>query len=245
MNAQLEKELNLFETRVQEMAKANFILAEKKLTAVLQAIAQSEFLCKLIGTCTNGFSYEIAFHRYLESAKDGVVYANKVVLPENPAERVALVFALLLELDNGEREFYPFLNEYFPGDGSYFESFHAFMQSVVLPFSGTLLSMAKAVAESPAQREVPAEDVFVKEATMRAIALVKEDQERLYSLKNTETEVLREIGEIANGLIAALETQEAEFIRLTFLGYKYGVKALKKEGNLSKIKKILEGAKLL
>ncbi len=245
MNAQLQKELELLELRAQELVQSNFILAEKKLTGVLQAIAQSAFLCKLIGTCTQGFAYESAFQRYFASEREGRVYASNVVLPENPRERVALVFCLLLDLDKGDREFYPFLNEYFPGDGSYFESFHGFTQKVFLPFIHTLIGMSKAVAESPAEREVPAEDVFLKEAAMRAIALLKEDQERFYSLKNTETETVREVGELTNGLIAALETLETEFVRLTFLGYKYGVKALKKEGNYAKIKKILEGAKLL
>lgn len=242
MNEQLQRELNFLEDRAAEVRQSNFILAEKKLSGVLQAIAKSPFLCKLIGTCTQGYNYAGAFAAAFQSAKDGRVYASGVSLPKSPKERVALVFCLLMEIDAGEREFYPFLNEYFPGDGSYFESFQAFLTEVFNPFTTALLSLSHAVVEGGVEKEVPAANVFLTEAAMRAVALIKEDQERFTAAKYLDGETLRDLGELAGGLIAALETQEGEFIRLTFIGYKYGVRVLKKEGNLQKIKKLLEGA---
>ena len=243
MNPEIEKELNYFSRRADELAASNFLLAEQRVTALLQSVAGSPFLCKLIGNCTTDFSYEKEFNACFPRGTAGV-YDTAVRLPDDPAKRVSLVFCLLMDLDAKRLDLYHFLAEHFPGDGSYYESFSVFIKEVILPFKETVLGLSAAVLSGRDDDKpgVDASALVIESVKEKVFALLAEDKNTIAAARGVTEEEKKEIGEIMDGLSAAVETGEKEFVRLTFLSYKYAMRILKKGGNVQKVAKALDGA---
>lgn len=121
-----------FLDKCEEMRNCKFIMATTKIKDVLKAIVNSAELYDLFNTVVSKFDYNAAKQRYLVSGNNGVYSANYVVLPDTVGERLAFIFCLLVEFDRDEINFNDFLRRYYHGDGSYYASYHAFCDDVVV-----------------------------------------------------------------------------------------------------------------
>ena len=191
----------------------------------------------------SGFSYEKEFGICFPKGSAGV-YDTAVRMPDDPAKRVSLGFCLLMDLDAKRLDLYRFLSEHFPGDGSYYESFSVFVKEVILPFKETVLGLAAAVLSGREEDKpgVNASALVMESVKEKVSGFLAEDREAIASARGLSEEEKREIGEILDGLSAAVETGEKEFVRLTYLSYKYAMKSVKKGGTVAKVAKALDGA---
>ena len=183
MQENLEKDLNLFISRAEDLEKSSFLLAAPKITALLQAIASSPALCRLLGNCTAKFSYAEEFMRAFPERVEGQVYATAVRLPEDPARRVSLVFCILMDIDAKKIDFYQFLASCFPGDGSYFESFSAFAKQLIAPFRLTLVALCRAVEAGKEEIAEPVPQLAAEKSVERVLALLAQDKDLIAAAK--------------------------------------------------------------
>lgn len=242
MQDNVERELNLFIERAEDLEKSSFLLAAPKITALLQAIASSPALCKLIGNCTANFSYAEELNRAFSELQEGQVYSSFLRLPEDPARRVSLVFCILMDIDSQKIDFYQFLSSCFPGDGSYYESFNAFARELIAPFRLTLVALHEAVQAGKEEIAEPVPRFAASKSTEKVLALLKQDRDLIATAKTAgkiDDKTASEIAELADGFTAALKTGEKEFIRLMYLGYRYALKAVKREFNIGKMERLL------
>lgn len=124
-----EEALSSFLLACDEVISAKFILAEKKISALLQTIACEPLLIDFFKTALIGYNRTAEFAR----AKSKVGGRSKLSLPVNRTKIIAFAFCLLLELDTGKRDIKEFLDEYFYSPNPK-EQYDAFVKTIVVPF---------------------------------------------------------------------------------------------------------------
>lgn len=124
-------EVKDFLEKCELLRKSKFIMATTRIKDILKSIVNSKTLYELFHAVTEKFDYITAKRRYLQTYQDGFLTKSMLVLPENPAERLAFIFCLLVEFDHDSINFNNFLQRYFAEDGSYFSSFHSFCDTVI------------------------------------------------------------------------------------------------------------------
>lgn len=140
--------LENFLNKCDELINAKFILAGAKISELLGSIALSKPLFKLFEKVLDEFNYAKFKEANLVQSKDNT-NRGVIILPDSAKDKIALIFCLLMDIETGKIEFGKFLQKYFYTDGSYFESFYAFSNSIIKPFK----SIVKAAAEEICQPE--------------------------------------------------------------------------------------------
>ena len=128
--------INRFESRMDDLLSSNYILADKKITAVLQSVTASKLFYGLISFCAEGFDYEQAFAR---AFRDGRFFC-----PGTDKELIALGFCLLGDFDSKRIDLFKLIENYFPAD-NYDKSYKAFCSEFLLPFKNAVITAANAM----------------------------------------------------------------------------------------------------
>lgn len=128
--------INRFESRMDDLLSSNYILADKKITAVLQSVTASKLFYGLISFCAEGFDYETSFSHCFKD--------NRFYYPESEKELIALGFCLLGDFDTKRLDLFKLLENYFPAD-NYDKSYKAFCSSFLLPFKNAVVRAANAM----------------------------------------------------------------------------------------------------
>lgn len=134
-NAELSK-IAQFIAGCNDMINGKFILADVKITKVLNIIAESEELYRYISECMNGFDFIKELHRAeMKNSLNG----GSFTAPQQPEKLVAFVFCLLVECDAKRIDFYSFINENFISkDRS--DIYAKFANTLLLPFRDIIAS---------------------------------------------------------------------------------------------------------
>ncbi len=138
-----ERQIKDFLEKCGQLRRCKFIMATTHIKEVLTAIAASETLYGLFAEVTKDFDYISAKRSCLSVSGEGFAQRWKVVLPAQPADRLAFVFCLLAEFDRGTMNLNDFLQRYFPEDGSYSSSFRSFCNAVIAPFEEIVRQLAE------------------------------------------------------------------------------------------------------
>lgn len=128
----VKKQVSDFLNKCEEIRKCKFIMATTKIKDLLKSIVNSPELYELFNTVVSKFDYMAAKQRCLLDGNNGVYSNSFVVLPDTVGERLAFIFCLLVEFDRDEINFNSFLQRYYPKDGSYYASYHAFCDEVIV-----------------------------------------------------------------------------------------------------------------
>ena len=134
------EQIDLFLRRCDEVMQSKFIIAESKISELLKSIATSDLLYAFFRDLTKDFDYAAAKRRYLHYAPDSS-QKNRLLFPDDPAEMLAFIFCLLVDIDNRDPDLSDFLQRYFYEDGSFYESFYAFCNQVIKPFKNAVKVM--------------------------------------------------------------------------------------------------------
>ena len=150
------EQIDLFLRRCDEVMGSRFIIADTKISDLLKSIATSDLLYAYFRDITKNFDYRAAQRKYLDDAPAAPSRGKKMLFPEDPQEKLAFIFCLLVEFDSKKRDLSEFLQEYFYEDGSVYESFYAFTNQVIKPFRNAVKlmfrgGMPKPVPEEPAR----------------------------------------------------------------------------------------------
>ncbi|MGN1227915.1 MAG: hypothetical protein ACI4TX_04655 [Christensenellales bacterium] len=132
-NEEKEKILQ-FEANCNEMINGKFILADIKIAKILKSIANSKELYAYLAECLLNFDFAKEF----EKAKGVDFTKNYFKMPEEAYKKVALVFCLLIEIDNKNIDFYDFVVKYFKTekDG---DEYGLFTRTMLIPFRDEIL----------------------------------------------------------------------------------------------------------
>lgn len=129
------KELNKF-------SGAKFILYEDKLSKFLTSLSANETFYSLIEKCLKGFDFEMEFKRSMNS--------SRIALPTKAEKLIALVFCILVEVDDKKIDFFKFLKTYFSADNINV-SFAKFNEEMIKPFKNAALALCQDSDAEPAQ----------------------------------------------------------------------------------------------
>ncbi len=152
-----QEQIQNFMERCDDLLNAKFIIAPSKISDLMRTIATSHSLVTLLESAVAPFNYHQAQEKYLLPSPDGTQNKGVFLLPENNLERIAFIFCLLADIDNGVVSFNLLLQTFFSSDGSYTEAFEQFLLQVIKPFR---LAVLEALYPSPIQSPAPLASVY-------------------------------------------------------------------------------------
>lgn len=142
-------EIQYFFSRCDVFTRSSFILAKPRLTEILKAITSSAILTQLFSMVVEGYDYAAAKTRCLVSYGNRAKPKKQLILPKQPAERLAFIFLLLCDFDNDKRGFNEFIFTYFDCDGNYAASFNSFCEGVISPLKSLIYEIFYGAEDSP------------------------------------------------------------------------------------------------
>lgn len=132
-----------FVEKCDELKNCKFIMATTKIKDILKCIVNCPDLYKLFGEVTKDFNYPYVKSQCLITASDGMRNRNYCVMPQPLDQKLAFAFCLLAEFDRETIDFNEFICRYFPEDGSYFASYHAFCNTVIIGLCDAVVEVFK------------------------------------------------------------------------------------------------------
>lgn len=208
-----------------ELKKCKFIMASAKIKDILKCIVNSPDLYNLFNLATENFNYLQERSRYLVTVNDGFYSRSYVVMPQDCTRILAFSFCLLVEFDNNNLDFNEFLRRYFPEDGSYFSSFHAFCNTVIKSMQDAILQVFKDELEKPAIMPdiVPAESA-AKMSMLTAIDLAISEEKQFISTNDKISDEDKEGAfAILTQLFNAVKSNNRPLVSALVCGYNYFV----------------------
>lgn len=217
-----KEQVEEFLDKCEEIKKCKFIMATTKIKDLLKCIVNNPELYALFDSISKDFDYTLAKRDCLVSVNNGFIVKNEVILPDEVGKRLAFIFCLLCEFDNGSLNFNDFLRTYFAEDGSYFASYQAFCESVIT----NLEDMIKQVFEVKIEAQSSVNDQETKQQTQEAaevvLTLITEESERLFKSGVSVKE--KEAGfRILDELRGAVKECNENLIDALICGYNYFV----------------------
>jgi hypothetical protein len=222
------KQITEFLDRCNELKNCKFIMATTKIKDLLKAIVNSPELYELFNTVTAKFDYLEAKRKCLFDSSDGFGNSGYLVLPETVGDRLAFIFCLLVEFDRDTINFNWFLQHYFPEDGSYYASYHAFCDNVITNLEQLISEIfEKEIAEEnrvqQSQAEIqpqPVPNAAAAEYLSRINLLIA--QEKQFILESAIPEEDKQAGyNILTEIFAALKDGNLNLINALVCGYNY------------------------
>lgn len=217
-----KEQIKDFLVKCDELKNCKFIMATTKIKDLLKAIVNCPELYGLFDTVTQNFDYVSAKKSCLLTVDDGIYRRHMLVLPQTIGARLAFIFCLFVEFDKDSLNFNDFLRTYFPEDGSYFASYHAFCDTVVGSLQEMLVQVYKDVLEAP--DEQPQTEVAPnpdRAALLSALDLmISEEQQFVFQSAVPDED--KEGGiRILGQLFKALKSGDVELIDALICGYNY------------------------
>ena len=121
-------EIENFLLACDELIECKFLVAEYKITKLLQSIASSSDICSLISECLESYNRDREFSRtYIQDGQGQFV----CIMPTEEYKIVALVFCTLADIDNKKIDFNDFIKRFFGREENPFANF---LQTMIVPF---------------------------------------------------------------------------------------------------------------
>ncbi|MDE5943299.1 MAG: hypothetical protein K2H30_03730 [Clostridia bacterium] len=213
-----------FLEKCEELRKCKFIMATTKIKDLLKCIVNSPELYRLFDGVTKDFDYLQEKARCLIVADDGYINKSKVVLPQTVGHRLAFIFCLLVEFDRDTLNFNEFLQVYYPEDGSYFASYMAFCNTVIVSLEELIQEVFNEVIESndeDYERKITANPSRSKLYSEISLAI---EAEKHYLCRTSVPKEEKEGGcKMLNELLFAVKSGNENLIDALICGYNYFV----------------------
>ncbi|MCL2848350.1 MAG: hypothetical protein FWE13_06390 [Firmicutes bacterium] len=131
----LQNALAEFENACNQLLNTKYILAEKKISILLQIIAKHKELYELVAKCMDGFDFKTEFF----TAKSHVAKGTGLRFPQDPKNIVALVFCLLLSFDTKQTDFKQFLSAFYYNREGPEKEFDIFVSETITLFCASIV----------------------------------------------------------------------------------------------------------
>ena len=158
-----------FSVKMDELIISNYLLADKKITAVLKAVTASKMFYELICFTADGFDYAT----YFSSLTRGEAFpvSNKKLL-------IAFGFSLFTEIDCKNEDLLNILSIYYSAD-SFERSYKIFVEEFLIPFKNTVLYVVEEMMRKEAESQ--------KEETEDVISFTEVDHQiKMEAVKQPE-----------------------------------------------------------
>lgn len=212
-----------FLTACDNLKNSKYVIAETKITALLKAVADNKQIYSMFGAALCDFDYKREF--------TDCVSGHGFSLPSDPQKAIALVFRILIDIDNGKMPLANFLEAYFYSE-SLNESYARFGLEVIAPFE-SYCRMYFTQADAAAANFLSSDNGHAR-AYEKASANMQEE------LKTDALACVASLIELAegsiagvidcaeyvsclNGLIRAIKSDDYDDVISSFLGVKYAV----------------------
>ncbi len=202
-----------------EMIQGRFILSDIKISKILKAIANSQVLYELFATVLSDFKFKEEFENAKTSNK---VNGGYFAVPEQDEDIIALVFCLLLEVDNQKMNLQNFVNDYFYSPEGYNISYSNFSLSVLVPFKNSVLELLNCnedgtprEVEEEVEEEVEPEEVEPNHKEKILFANLTMSLNELLSVINRskiDGESKEELNIIINAMFEAIQLENLNII---------------------------------
>ena len=224
------QELNLFLEKSDELISSKVILADVKMVGLLKAIASSQTIVAILESCLADFNYAEAKRECF--VKNKLSNRGEYIIPSSTKTMLALVFNVLMELDNKTLNLNEFLTQYFYVNGSYFESYNLFINQIIKPFKASIKQLMEGVIGGWLQD--PLEELKTIKALEEenksypeVVQILEKARENALKSKLDERE-LADLTAVIDMLISSVKSGDKEAIDFTMIAYKYASKVYKK-----------------
>ena len=123
-----DNSLQVFIKSCDDMIKGKFIMADNKISKILEAIANNEKLYNLINRSINGYNFQKEYERIYKESENGLFEVSK-----DTKKNIAFVMCLFVEVDQHRIKFYDFVNKFFKNAGAGNE-YEDFVEKMLKPF---------------------------------------------------------------------------------------------------------------
>lgn len=121
-------ELKDFNVSCDDFLNGKYILAESKISSILDTLDKNNKLKAIVAECVNNYNFSSAFGEAV--GENGILS-----MPKDPKSIIAFAFSLLYNIDVKNINFYDFLTAYYNFDElNNMGSFKLFADNIVLPF---------------------------------------------------------------------------------------------------------------
>ncbi len=207
--------LNAFISACNDMLSAKYLLAERKISAVLASIASCERLYSLFSQVLKGYNRQVEWKKSIVT----VGGRNKLVLPQSQTKLMAYSFCLLMELDAGKKNLRELLDEYFFHTNPN-EEYVLFCKAIIAPFRDVTEFVFINGIDS--FEEEDGFDVTLRES-------VKELLQKLSSIINQTTvidvSIKQDLFMLARAIESSLTPNRIDLVKPLLTGYRNTVNA--------------------
>lgn len=206
-----------FLTACDDLINSKYILAEGKISALLQKIAISKPTYALFETALKGFDFNYEFKQAKRRTANG---GETVVMPLSARKTAALVFCLLLDFDTRRYPLRNFLHAFFYSDNPNWE-YSAFVKDVLVPFREAVQAIYEGRADEDDEEDT--QEAESDDADNDDIETLFTDLSMLSDKVLSapiEGEDYDEAVFTLNGLSRALSSADREGIRIAYIAFR-------------------------
>lgn len=220
----LREQVLSFLEKCDELKNCKFIMATTKLKDILKCIVNCPDLYKLFAEVTANFNYPYAKSQCLVTVYEGSNRRNYCVMPKAIDQVLAFTFCLLVEFDRETIDFNEFISRYFPEDGSYFASYHAFCDTVIAGLRNAVYEVYKEELKNLPDFSEAQSANTAKAGLISAINLAIAEEMQFLSTSQTVSEEDKAGGLlILSELFEAVKAFNIQRINALLSGYNYFV----------------------
>lgn len=125
-----------FSAQCDEFIGSKLIMSNQKIRMLLRCMAYYDELKKLAYDCRFNFDYDDEYNRAIVNLGTATIFR----LPASLRKRVALILCLLLDFDEGRRDFVKFVQDFYRADDKN-DSYVGFINGIIAPFKEAVLTL--------------------------------------------------------------------------------------------------------
>lgn len=231
--------LRALDSQYEQLVKSKFIFCSAPMKNFLKCLAYYDEFSAVIKKYKQNFDYKKEFYKCAMDI-NGV---KTFTLPTIHSKIIPLVTCLLLDFDDGTKNFTEFMLDYFPS-ASHNQSYYAFCDAVITPFYEAIKAVAFGGEVRLQEDEITVAD---KQITIVNGGLFEQSEyltQRLYEAVKTSNltdEEREECKLVIEGFLLATESCDSRRIRSAWIGMKNTLKIVKAiTTQLTKIEDLLK-----
>ena len=191
-----KQEIENFLEACDELIECKFLVAEYKISKLLQSIASSSDICSLISECLQSYNRDREFARtYIQDGHGEFV----CVMPTEEYKVVALVFCTLADIDNKKIDFTDFIKRFF---GNSENPYQAFIETMIIPFKSLISEAFVAEYNEKENKEDEEEQNFENYETSEEVENIEQEDKFEISTK-IAVQILSELEDLRESQLVA------------------------------------------
>lgn len=239
MNNNGKDALRALEAQYNQLVSAKFILCAIPMKNFLKCLAYYDEFSSVIKKFKQNFDYKKELYK-CSTEINGV---KTFTLPTIHSKIIPLVTCLLLDFDDGSKNFTQFVLDYFPG-ASHNQSYFAFCDAVITPFYEAIVAVASGNEVKVIEDEITIADKQINIVNGGLFEQSEYLAQRLYeAVKQSDIENCdrEECKIVIEGFLLATESCDSRRIKSSWIGMKNTLKPVKGAKNtLTKLEDLLK-----